>query len=105
MHYKTILLELIRENRPLHLSLKRSGTLAATLEQSALELKGLHEALKEDLERAWPGIELAQASAEALEMALKEMEAHFAWANPEDEADSLSLDDAMHFLRRATPRG
>jgi hypothetical protein len=103
MHYKTIILERIRQDRELHNRLKQSGTLAATLDQYAQELKRLHEALKADLAMARPQSDPGSINSEALEMALNEMENRFASESPSDDANSLSLEGAMAFLRRATP--
>ena len=103
MHYKTIILERIRQDRDLHHSLKQSGSLAATLDRSAQELKRLHEALKADLAMARPEKDPSSITSEALEMALNEMESRFVSASPSDDANSLSLEGAMAFLRRATP--
>jgi uncharacterized protein (DUF3084 family) len=103
MHYKTLLLELIRQNPELHSRLKQSSTLAATLDQYAQELKQIHEALQADLSQLRPQHDPIQLRGEALELALKEMESRFAFESAADEANPLSLDDAMAFLRRATP--
>jgi hypothetical protein len=103
MHYKTLLLELIRQNPELHNALKQAGTLAATLDRSARELKANHEAWQAELSKSRPQTAPAQIRTEALELALKEMESRFASESAADAANPLSLDDAMMFLRRGTP--
>ncbi len=103
MQYKTILLELIRQDREFHDRLKQSGTLASSLDRFALELKSRHEAWTQELSRLRPASDPIQTSSEALELALREMENRFACESPAEGASPLSLDDAMAFLRRPTP--
>jgi hypothetical protein len=101
MQYKTILLEMIRQDQDLHGRLKRAGTLASTLDRLARELKERHEAWADRLARTRPGLDPGQARAEALELAVAETD--FGSMPADAEAEPLSLDAAMDFLRRATP--
>ncbi len=103
MPYKTIILELIRQNREMHTCLKKSGILALILDHYAQELKLSHEAWQAELSRSRSQSAPAQIRSEALELALKEMENHFASGSAADEANPLSLDDVIAFFRRVTP--
>ena len=58
MLYKTITLELIQDRPELHEQLRRSGTLLATMESLAAQLKASYEAWKDHLARAEPNLDL-----------------------------------------------
>ncbi len=103
MHYKTILLELIRQDREFHDRMKQSGTLASSLDRFALELKSRHDTWKQELSRLRPTSDPTSIASEALELALREMENRFASESPAEGSSPLSLDDAMAFIRRPTP--
>jgi hypothetical protein len=102
MHYKTIALELIEEDRELHQQLCSSRTLLATVELWAKWLKDNHEAWQERLRRANPDSDRSQIDSEALEMAVSQLRdgLHSA-ASGSDEP--LPLDEAMAYLRLHTP--
>jgi hypothetical protein len=74
MQYKTIILSLLEQRPALYGQLCRQRTLLAALECHSLELKTRHEGWKDRLRRAKPDSDESQVSAEALEIALKELE-------------------------------
>ena len=101
MQYKTIVLELLRQNQPLHERLRRSDTLLETMTEQALQLRARHHEWMAVLAEATPGSEPDQFKTTAFELALHE------WEFLLTESDSLpappeplSLDDAMAFLRQ-----
>ena len=105
MHYKTMVLELIRQSSSLYEQLRASKTLLPTMEWYALQLKASHETWKSHLHESKPGSSLIQISSEALELALQEFQETLPPESlPRDkEEEPLSLDGAMEFLRRHTP--
>jgi hypothetical protein len=103
MQYKTICLELLEQRPELAKQLRQNRLMLAAVEHYARELKASHEAWKEHLTQARPGSSPSQITSEALEMALKNLEDALPSASPEDEDETLSLDQAMAFLRRRTP--
>jgi hypothetical protein len=103
MLYKTMILELIKERPEMYDQLRKKRLLLPTLDRYAGELKSSHETWKACLLEAKPGSAASQIASEALEMALKELEASLPPASPPDEDTPLSLDAAMAFLRRHTP--
>lgn len=105
MHYRTIALGLIEEQPPLHERLRQSGRLLATMDQFAIELKASHDSWKEQLLQSRPGNDPIQIASEALEIACKELEERLAFASKADDAEPLSLDAAMSFIRKHSPTG
>ena len=106
MHYKTITLELLKDQFPaLHDRLRKERTLLQALEFYARGLKASHEVQKTLLSRAKPGSHPAQIRSEALELAIEELKEALSSAMPpdDDSAEPLSLDAAMTYLRRHTP--
>jgi chromosome segregation ATPase len=105
MLYKTIILELLQQRTVLHEQLRRERKLLTTLERYAKELKASHEAWKERLAQARPTSDPSQVSSEAFEMALQELVDRLPPASPADEEETLSLDQAMAYLRNHTSKG
>ena len=105
MHYKTIVLELLRERTELHEQLRKSDRLLPALETYAQELKNSHELWKETLFLMRPGSDPNQIASEAMEMALKELEEGLPPASQEENQEPLSLDAAIAFIRRPTSPG
>ena len=85
MQYKTIVLELLKQQTELHEQLRSKRQLLTTLESYALELKASHEAWKETLSQARPGSDPSQIASEALEMAIQELRDHLPCEAPPDE--------------------
>ena len=75
-----------------------TGTLRQGAEDQPRSLEGT-------LCQARPGSDPSQIASEALEMALKELEDRLPSASPQNDHEPLSLDAAMAFIRRHTPRG
>ncbi len=105
MQYKTIILELIRQNEPLHDRLRSERNLLATVERMALEFKSRHLEHLRCLTEAQPHQEQTQPTSQAFETALKEMEERLLPASLDTEDETLSLDAAMAFLRGRSPNG
>ena len=105
MHYKTIVLHLLEERPRMHDRLKSERMLLPALNLYAAELRAGHQAWQEQLSRARPGNDPSQIAGEALEIALSELEGRLppSPAPPEDE--TLSLDEAVAYLRRHAPAG
>ena len=99
MQYKTLTLQLIRAYPQIHNQLKSARAMLPTVDRLARELKTRHEVLKTLLAKERPGDPI-QISSEALEIALKELEERLSAATA--EAETLSLDGAMAFLRRTS---
>jgi len=103
MQYKTIILGMLEQRPELYEQLRTSHQLLPALENSALELKSLHQAWKELLAQRKPDSDPAQISSEALELAIQALEDFLPSASPPTEDEILSLDGAMAFLRSHTP--
>ena len=104
MLYKTMILGLLQQRPEYHEQLRQERKLLTMIDRYALELKTGHEAWKDQLSLARPQSDPNQIASEALELAISDLETHLPPASPQDE-ETLSLDDAMHFLRtHRTPR-
>ncbi len=95
--YKTLTLQMLRDNRPIYQQLKQTRTLPQTLDHYSRELKRSHTGWKDSLSESRPGSEPSQIAAEALEFALQELEDRLQ-AEPVD-SESLTLDAAINYLR------
>jgi len=103
MQYKTIALELLRRQAALHEHLRITRRLMQAMEGCASALKASHEAWKETLSETKPGSDPIQIAAEALEMAIQELESRLHHASQTQEP--LSLDKAMAYIRKHSPHG
>ena len=103
MHYKSIIHDLLHQRPQMHDQLRKSRKLLPTLEQYARELKTSHEAWTHQLFRKNPDLSPLQIRSQALELATRELEEHLRSDSPPSAEDDFSLDDAMTFLRKATP--
>ena len=103
MLYKTITLELIQDQPELYERLRSSKRLLPAMDAYAIELKAFHDAWKDRIIRANPGSDPTQIASEALELAIQELRDRLPCESLKDEAEPLSLDAAMDFLRRRTP--
>ena len=103
MQYKTIALELLQEQPALYEQLRSSKRLLPSMEAYATELKAFHDAWKDRISRANPAADPTQIASEALEMAIQDLRDRLPCESPKDEAEPISLDAAMNFLRRHTP--
>jgi hypothetical protein len=104
MRYKTIVFELLQQRPQMHEQLRKERQLLATMEHHARELKTSHEEWKEVLSQARPESDPSQIASEALEMALRDLEERLPPELPQED-ETLSLDAAIAFIRRPTPRG
>lgn len=104
MQYKTIVLELLKERTELHEQLRLTRRLLPTMETCSRELKASHETWKEALARANPSSDPTQIASEALELAIQELEDRLPSVSKANESEPLSLDQAMAFVARRTPR-
>ena len=105
MQYKTIVLELIQQRPMLHEQLRSSNTLLSTVNRLATLLRDSHLAAIEQLRQARPDSASLQLASEAMEIALDELQQQLPPDPETGEAEALSLDEAMQFLRRHTPPG
>jgi len=104
MQYKTIVLEMLQQRTELHEQLRKQRKLLTTMENYAKKLKASHEAWKETLVQSRPGSDTSQISSEALELALRDLEDRLPSELPSVEDEPLSLDAAMAFIRKASPK-
>jgi chromosome segregation ATPase len=104
MHYKTIVLEFLQEQRPkLHDKLRASRMLLSTMENQAVALKRYHETWMDRLSQANPDSDQSQNQSKALELALEDMRENLPSESAPDDLEPFSLDAAMLFIRRHTP--
>jgi phage shock protein A len=103
MQYKTIALELLRQQTELHEHLRTTRTLMAAMESLAGQLKASHQAWKETLSQAKPGSNPIQIASEAMEMAIRELESSLQRVTQTEEPPSL--DKAMAYIRKHAPQG
>jgi hypothetical protein len=106
MHYKTIVLELLRERTELHEQLRLTRRLLPTLEACSQELRASHLSWMETLRAANPSSDPIQIESEAMELAIKELGDRLPSVSPAlPQADEpLSLDAAMAFIANHTSR-
>ena len=102
MQYKTIALELIRENPALYEHLRWSKRLLPSMDAYAIDLRESHEDWKNRLSQARPDSDPRQIASEALEIAIQQLRDRLPSDSPATEADLLSLDAAMSFIRKAS---
>jgi hypothetical protein len=101
--YRTIVLELIQEQPELHERLRLSRTLLSTVDSYATELRTAHLAWMDDLRQANPDSDPSRIASEAMERAVEELRDRLRSGSPATEADPLSLDAAMSFIRSHSP--
>lgn len=99
MLYKTIVQELLEQQTELHESLRSTRQVAPTLENLALELRASHDTWKQQLLSLNPQSEMSQISSEALELATEELANRLRSESAQLEAEPLSLDQAMAFIK------
>ena len=104
MQYKTIVLDLLKERKELHEQLRLTRRLLPTMETCARELKARHDHWQETLATATPESDPSQISSEAMELALAELEDRLPSVHPQDDGETLSLDQAMAFLQSHSSR-
>lgn len=98
MLYKTIVLELIRQEPELHRRLTASKRLLSTMEALAQELRTDHERLMNELIQK--GKDPTLASQEAREIAVAEMEQHL--RSVAQAPEPVPLGEAMEYMKNHT---
>ena len=98
MQYKTIALELLKQETELHEQLRITRRLLPTLGVCAQQLKDNHEGWKETLSQAKPDSDPSQINSQALELAIKELEDRLRALSPQDDGELPTLDNAMAYL-------
>ncbi len=105
MLYKTIVLELLRERTELDEQLRLTQRPLPTLEACSQQLKASHLTWVETLGAANPASDPVQIQQNAMELAIEELKAILPSVSEVDDQETLSLDAAMAFIRKHTPRG
>lgn len=83
--------------------LRSAKMLLPAMDAYAIDLKASHEAWKEQLAQARPGSDPRQIAAEALELAIEGLRRSLCAPETDGEAEPLSLDGAMSYVRQHTP--
>ena len=99
MHYKTIALELLNQHPKNHKKPRNHHSLLQTVERFARDLKMSHEAWKERLSVTMLESSSSQIAAEALEIAVMELENSLK-AVSLDDSEPPSIDQLMAFIAR-----
>ena len=85
--------------------LREERQVLQAMEHYARELRNLHPAWQETLNRQRPESDPSQIASEALELALKDLGDCLHRGSPLEGQEALSLEQAMAFIRRHTQRG
>jgi hypothetical protein len=101
MQYKTIVMELIQERPELYEQLRSSKRLLPAIDAYSIELRNSHDLWKARIGQVNPNSDPRQIASEAMELAIEEIQHRLPSASPVDEAEPLSLDAAMNFLRHS----
>lgn len=99
MNYKTIILGLIEQQPEWFNEVSRGRSRLRTLHRLARQLKTRHEFWQEACFQTWRDCDPIQLSSMALELALAELEALYGPDRRLTETESLSLEEAMNYLR------
>jgi hypothetical protein len=100
MQYKTITLEFIQQQPELYERLRINRTLLSTVDLQAAALKRYHETWMDRLSQSQPDSDPIQIASQAMELALEDLRENLPSGSAADEADPLSLEAAMDYLRR-----
>jgi hypothetical protein len=104
MLYKTIVLELLKQNPKHYTQLRTKRMVLPTLNRYARKLKASHETWKDRLTTKSPGSDEKQLASEALELALQEMESCLGSELPTNLDAPRSPGEAMAIRRGKPPR-
>ena len=104
MPYKTIIIELLRQQPWLHGRLRRKRQVLAVVNHYAGELKTRHEHWKVALPTSQPDIDPTQLASAALEMALAEVNPRLRSASLPGEKNPSSSGGAKARSRKRTSR-
>jgi len=103
MHYKTIALELIQDRPGLYERLRMSKRLLPSMETYAEDLKNLHDDWKAKLQKNRMHADPYAIAAEALEMAIQELQDRLPCDAPTDQDAHLPLADTIRYDQTHTP--
>ena len=98
MQYKTIALELLKQQTELHEMLRTTRQLLPTLEFYSQQLKDSHEAWKETLSQVKPGTNPNQLNSQSLELAINDLEERLRSVSPQDDGELPTLDNAIAYV-------
>ena len=90
MQYKTITLEMLQERPGLYERLRSSKRLLATMDTYAAELKADHDIRTQAIALQRPGSDPRQVQAEALELAIRDLQDRLPSDSPRDEAEPMA---------------
>ena len=99
MLYKTVVLDLIQQDRRFYRNLKRTRRLMATIDCLSQELRQSHLAWKAELQDLKPQAIPNLISSEAFEHALQEIQNRLRFVSSENEAETAQLEQAIRFIR------
>jgi hypothetical protein len=102
-HYKTIALELIQEQPELYERLRSSKRLLPAMDAYAIDLKAIHEEWMNMIRHQSPDSDPSQIASETLEIAVLVLRGLLRSESEQSDAEPLSLDAAMTYLRQHTP--
>ncbi len=105
MPYKTIIIELLRQQPRLHSRLRRKRKVLAVVNHYAGELKTRHEHWKAALPRSQPDIDPGLLASAAMEMALAEVKLRLRRVSVPGEKNPSSSGAARARSRKRTSRG
>ena len=86
MHYKTIVLEMIRDRPRLYEDLRSSKRLLPSMESYAVDLRDSHLAWQDTLRMQRPGNDPSLIASEAMELAIAELVQRLPFASDLQEA-------------------
>lgn len=103
MQYKTIVMDLIQQNRALHDEWVRNRRLLSETTRLATQLRSDHLNLVEQFQQQFPETAESLLSSQALEIVTSQLQADLQHASASD-SETFSLDAAMAFVAQHTPR-
>lgn len=103
MQYKTIILELIQQNEPLHDRLRSQRNLLATVDRLAAQLKADHETYLNEMTMQEPAASRPAVSQQAFEMAIKEAEEQLMAMTPAEVAVPGAVSTSLGSGRKTSP--
>ncbi len=97
--YKSLTLQLLRQHPQIYHHLKQARKVPPTLDHYSRELKRSHKVWQDSLSESRPGSDPSQIAAEAMELALSDLEDRLHSEILPDGSESLTLDAAIDYLR------
>lgn len=105
MQYQTIVLGILQDRPLLQNELMANNSLSSTTEKLATQLRDSHLQILGQLQHAEPSQSTIQLSSEAMEIAVNQLLESLSGDQEPEATETFSLDGAMAFLKRHTPRG